>query len=189
MAIAFELTDVFTTEERTALKGVLSARTDAELEAAVTNLSKASLREFADAILGLYPGRLGSDISERRLLHLIRFHFGNRIPTEIELVQMLRITESNATKLLRDLSAHQPGLADAYAATLQDLFDAKVANVDGATHHVTIVSKHLVEWLKGKATVVAPNLGAITRVRGTNDRHAIPIDTYNAICDSLRIRR
>ncbi|HEY1682139.1 MAG TPA: hypothetical protein VGF98_10920 [Candidatus Tumulicola sp.] len=189
MPISFSLRDILSTAERTALKAAFGVATDAELETTMTNVSKAVLREFSDAVLGLYPARSGPEINERRLLHLIQYHFGMRIPTELQLTQLLRITETNATTLLRNLSARQQAaLQPSYVNTLQIMFDAKVPNVDNVAHHVTIVSKHIVEWLRMRSSVVAPTFGAISKVKGTNDRYAIPLDTYNAICASLGLR-
>jgi hypothetical protein len=90
---------------------------------------------------------------------------------------------------MRNMSVrHAETLATAYEDTLQAIFDTKAANEDGE-HHVTIVSGHLREWLGVECSRVAPTFGSIYKVRGTNDRYAIPIDTYNAICDHLGLRR
>lgn len=190
MPVTFALGDVLEPGEQTTLMSNLDAADVAALETLVTNLSKAVTRELADTILGLYSARTASDMHERRMLYLIRFYFHEKIPTEMAISQLLGMPESAATAILRNLSArHRMTLAGAYRDTLQIIFDAKIASAnDEGAHHVTIVSKHLIEWLKAESSRVAPTFGPIARVRGTNDRYSIPIDTYNALCQALGVR-
>jgi len=118
----------------------------------------------------------------------VTHYFGGRIPTELDLVTLLRIQERTATRLLGDMSSRNAdALAQAYKDTLQAIFNAKSANVDGA-HQVTIVSAHMLDWLRVESSRVAANFGQIFKVRGTNDPYGIPIDTYNAICGHLGLR-
>lgn len=64
-----------------------------------------------------------------RLLYLIGHYFDGRIPTELDLVGLLRIQERTATGLLDDTSArNSDALRPAYQATLQAIFDAKVSH-------------------------------------------------------------
>ncbi len=189
MPISFTLNDILSADEQAALKESLGIPSDPELNRAMSKLAKAVSREFADVVLGSYTPRSGADVIERRLLYLIRYYFDGRIPTELQLSQLFRIPDASATTLLRNISARQrPLILPAYKATLQALFDAKAANADRTAHEVTLVSKHMVDWLKGESSRVAPTFGQLYKVRGTNDRYAIPIDTYNALCADLGLQ-
>lgn len=189
MPVSFNVNDILSAAEQATLKTILRTPAAAEFDAAVTRLAKAAMREFADLILGRYALRPSAEVNQVRLFHLVNHYFGGRIPTELELVTLLRIQERTATRLLGDISSRNAdALAPAYNETLQATFDAKTPNVDGA-HQVTIVSAHMLDWLRVESSRVAANYGQIFKVRGTNDRYAIPIDTYNAICDHLGLRR
>jgi hypothetical protein len=189
MPISFNVNDILDATEQATIQRTVGANNAAQLDRAVTKLAKAAMREFADLILGKYALRPAAEVHQVRLLHLIGHYFDGRIPTELDLVGLLRIQERAATRLLDDTSArNSDALRPAYQATLQAIFDAKTPNVDGS-HQVTIVSSHMLAWLRVESSRVAATYGQIFKVRGTNDRYAIPIDTYNAICDDLGLNR
>ena len=189
MPVTFNVGDILSAEEQTTLKTILRARNAADLDAAVTKLAKSAMREFADLILGKYGLRPSAEVNQIRLFHLVKHYFGGRIPTELDLVTLLRVQERAATRLLGDVSSRNAdALAQAYKDTIQAIFDAKTPNLDG-THQVTIISAHMLDWLRVESSRVAASYGQIFKVRGTNDRYGIPIDTYNAICDHLKLTK
>jgi hypothetical protein len=79
MPVTFPLNDILTAQEQTMLRSLLEVRTAAELEAAVTRLSKAAMREFADMILNRYAVRATAEVNEIKLLHLVKHYFGGKI--------------------------------------------------------------------------------------------------------------
>lgn len=189
MPISFNVNEILDADEQVAMRRALGASNAAQLDRAITKLAKAAMREFADLILGKYVLRPAAEVHQVRLFHLIQHYFDGRIPTELDLVALLRIQERAATRLLDDTSSRNgDALRPAYQATLQAIFNAKTPNVDGA-HQVTIVSSHMLAWLRVESSRVAAAYGQIYKVRGTNDRYAIPVDTYNAICDHLGLQR
>jgi hypothetical protein len=93
--------DFFSGSEKEKLKELFEITKEQDFRKAINGVALAGLEEYRDMFLGDGMPMRADDIKQYRLLYLIKHHFENRIPNELEVSIMFQIPESRSRNLLR----------------------------------------------------------------------------------------
>lgn len=164
------------------LKNLLGCSSSEKLDEALRRISRASIEEYLEMLLGKQLPTRATEIRERRLYHLLRFYFKNRIPDETEVSAMFQLTETQSRTLLRNvLTKFKYDLQGALLETIQEiLLSAKLLEKDG-DYQVLIRSENILEELRRTVSTIAPELRQIRKKRSSAGTYLIPEDTYDRL--------
>lgn len=181
MDVNLNLDEIIGEEEKRVLRSVLECGTDQELQEALTKIGKAALYEYLDMILGRQLPTRADEMRERRLFHLLKHYFIGRIPTEAEVSSLFQLTDSDSRRLVRNVRTKfrfelEEEIINITRAILRR---GRAHNGD---YRVVITSNNILEELKQKVSVIAPELNQIHKVANSTCVYNIPEDTFLRLC-------
>lgn len=182
MKISIDLDKLINNEEKDILKEILSCDTDKELEKEVSGICKAAVYEYLEMILGKQLPTRANEIKERRLFHLLKYHFIGRIPRESEVSSLFQLTGSRSKTLLRNVKTKfRFELKKAIKNTVKTML--KEIKYENEEYHAIILNKNILEEIKQTVESEAPRLNQIRKVSNSASLYKIPIDTLKVLCD------
>lgn len=179
----------FPQEDLDRLRRVLEARDDNEFSQKMSKVAYASLYELTRMLLGENLPTRADDIRQHRLLHLIKFLYGDRLPTETQISTMFQITASQSKTLLRNaISRFKHQLEGIEHQTLVDYLSraTKVrAREDNSPYRVTIQSDNVVECLNQIIEREAPTFDPVKKVTGSSRLFEVSADAMDVLSGVL----
>ncbi len=180
MKIRFEI-DI-TVDEKNVLKRILDCKNNGELSGSLFKIAKAALSEYLEMLLGKQLPTRANEIRERRLYHLIKNYFDNRIPSEAEISSVFQLTESDSRSLLRNVrTKFKYDLESLVQSTIRSTLEQAKNNEQG-NYRLVIQSENILEELRQTVALEGPNLDQIQKVRSSAGVYIIPSDTYVLLC-------
>jgi len=186
MTIKEVLASLVEEKGREKLAQVLRSTDDKDLDERLERIAKAAVSEYVEMFLGRQMPTRANEVKERRLFHLLKCYFQDRLPTEAEILVMFQLTESAATRLLRDVRVK-------YRAD----FEAEIENsirktLESATpyyqdYRVVIRSESILEELKQVVAVEAPELDQVAKVKNSAGVYEIKQDTFKILCSHFKV--
>lgn len=181
MDVNINLDGAISVTEKATLKIILNCDSDEALLDSLSSVGKAAMNEYLEMILGKQLPTRGDEIRERRLYHLLKSYYINRLPNEAEISSMFQLTETGSRSLLRNVRTK-------FRFNLESEINATVCNVlagatrhDDGSYHIITNSENILEEIKRVVDIKAVQLQPITKVKDSNGVHRIPADTYNIL--------
>jgi len=183
MEISIDFNNIITEQETTVLLGVLGCQNEKELQVSLSKICEASICEYLEMILGKQLPTRGDEIRERRLYHLVKHYFINKLPTESEISSMFQLTNTGSRSLLRNVrTKFRFNLEYEINNTVSSILSSARIQRD-ESYNVIIQSDNILEELKRVADIEAIELQPIVKVKNSNGVYNIPPDTYNVLCE------
>jgi hypothetical protein len=119
------------------------------LDEVLSLCGRAALEEYLELFLGRRMFTRMKDQNEWRLLLLVRFLYGNRIPSEGTVSELFQLTPSEARGLIRSLRArYRFDIADALQATAKSTLKRMAYDTSDGAYKVNIPDGTLVEHFR-----------------------------------------
>jgi hypothetical protein len=119
------------------------------LDQVLSLCGRAALEEYLELFLGRRMFTRIKDHNEWRLLLLVRFLYGNRIPSEGTVSELFQLTPSEARGLIRSLRArYRFDIADALQATAENTLKRMAYDKSDGMYKVNIPDGTLVEHFR-----------------------------------------
>lgn len=189
MEIKINLPDTFFSDkEREDLYSILNVKNDDEFAACLEKISIAALTEYKQMMLGIDLPSRADEIRQQRLLHLIKYFYVDRIPTEAEVSMIFQLPETRSRTLIQyTISRFHHLLNDTIQNTLIEL--VKLANkIDGEEdYEIEIQSRFALEELNRIIQRRASTQKKIYSKRDSAGIYIIPGDTMISLKKILGI--
>ena len=180
--------DFFTEEECRRLNVLFGTKTEAEFLNALQKLTCAALNEYKQMFLGVGLPSRADEIQQYRLLQLILYYFGDRLPTEAEVSALFQLTRSRSRNLIRAVMTRFHYQLELHVMeTLRQSVKQAEHIGDPPEYRVVIQSDNVVEELNRIIGSVAPKLDPITRLPSAARTYRISEDTYAELCGHLNV--
>lgn len=164
------------------LKNTLSIENENDME----GILMASFIEYKDMLLGNGLPTRADEIKQHRLLHLIKYHFKGRIPTESEVSKMFQLTESESKSLIKNVRTRfRYQLEEEIFNTLKEAIDRCEEN--GDKYDVIIHSDNVLEELNRILSDINPFLEPIKKARDSARKYIVSSDTYRELRNYFKI--
>lgn len=186
MTIKDVLTNLVDEKGREKLAQILRSTGDPDLDERLQRIAIAAVSEYIEMLLGRQMPTRANEVKERRLFHLLKCYFKDRLPTEAEILVMFQLTESAATRLLRDVRVK-------YRADFEMEIENSIrGTLESATPHdqdyrVVIRSESILEELKQVVAVEAPQLDQVAKVKNSAGVYEIQQDTFKILCEHFKV--
>ncbi len=155
----------------------------------LSRLGKAAILEYKGMFIEKGLPKNADVVLQDRLFFLITYYYQDRIPTEQEVYSIFRLDKSQSKNLLRKtLSQFKPKIANQIRNTLINaLQSAENGSVNRPVQILTISSDIILEELNAIISQKAPALDKISRKKNSAGEVTCSADTYNFLCQELRI--
>lgn len=182
MDLKIDVSTLITAEDMDVLKRVLECDTEEALLEALQKITRAALSEYLEMLLGKQVPNTAEEMKQRRLFHLLKHYFRNRLPSEAEISSMFQITASASRTLLRHTrTKYRFELQEELLNTVRSIL--KSARLINGAYRVAIPSDNILEELKTTVAIQAPQLEQISKVKNSAGVYNIPEDTFDVLCD------
>ena len=180
-----ELNDqMFSNEEKQRLCSLFGITIEDEVgfQTAITKLVGAALTEYKEMLLGKGLPTRADEIRQHRLLHLIKYYYAGRIPTEVEVSSMFQLTDSESRSLIKSVRTRfRYELLNEINFTLKNIVRSANQLRRGESYRVVIQSDNVLEELNQIIEKEAPHSYPISRARGTAKTYEITEDSYQVL--------
>jgi hypothetical protein len=155
-----------TKEERAQLASILGCSVS-KLDDVLARVAQAAAEEYVRMFMGQKVFTRGSDVREHRLLLLIRYVFGDRIPDEQQVSALFQTTSSQSRALIRSvMSKYQYELSSAIRETIGGVIGGAEDAGDGEAL-ITTNNEQLIDQMNRQLAALDGTLPQIERKRGT----------------------
>jgi hypothetical protein len=175
---------LFSPEERVRLCNLFGIRNDDDsgFNNAIAKITHAAIVEYKEMLLGKGLPTRADEIRQHRLLHLIKYYFLGRIPTEVEVSAMFQLTETESRSLIKSVKTRfRYELLQEIRQTLRTVVEAATQRSSGEPYKVVIQSDNVLEELNQIIEKEAPHCYPITKCRSTAKTYEITEDSYQVI--------
>jgi len=160
---------------------------ESKLKEPLTGIVQASSEEYLEMILGKQVATRADDIIKRKIFHLIKKYYKNRLPTEAEIISIFQITETTSRRLLRELRASnrtdlEQEIDNSVRSVLENPLSKKSNDII-----ILIRSENILEEIKQTVSIEAAELDQVQKQKNSACSYGIPIDTYKKLCESYKI--
>lgn len=175
---------LFSQEERVRLCNLFGIENgdNNEFKDAIEQISHAAIVEYKEMLLGKGLPTRADEIRQHRLLHLIKYYFLGRIPTEVEVSAMFQLTETESRSLIKSVKTRfRYELLQEISQTLRCVIESATQRNEGEPYKVVIQSDNVLEELNQIIEKEAPHCYPITKCRSTARTYEITEDSYQVI--------
>jgi hypothetical protein len=179
--------DFLSGDEPQRLRRALSLPQGEDLAVHLERLAITAMQEYKEMLLGSgLPLRI-DEVRQRRLLHLIKFYYRDKIPTEQEVARVFQFTPGQAKVLIRAVLAryrHELG------PTIQEMLAEPIQkadwNEDRDEYRIRISSSWVLDALNEMLTGAPQDLARIRRKPGTSSTYVLAEDSYDFLAPILK---
>jgi len=175
----------FSQEEIDLFEKILSTPPNLGIE--LSKYAKASLKDYSSMVLGQKVFTRGTDMLEFRLLNLIKFSFGGRIPSEKDVSALFQIKVTESRSLIRSIIAkYQYELATAVQGSLKEKME-RDAKINAGTDYRINLDSFFLRDEYNKIIAQNPSLTLLTRDTSTNGTYILTNTAYDHLRAKLGI--
>ena len=147
----------------------------------------AAANESIEIILGKQVNNRADDFLTRKIYHLIKCYYTNRMPTESEIVSMFQVTETTARRLLRDLrAANRNDLENEINESVKAILLQPIEKSEN-NYIFLIRSENILEEIKQTVSIEAAELDQVQKQKNSACSYLIPTDTYRRLCNAYNL--
>lgn len=177
--------EILNESEKNRLIGCLDVSNE-QLDEILQDIIKASFNEYKEMLLGKGLPTRADEIKQHRLLHLIKYYFKGKIPTETQVSLMFQLTESESRSLIKNVKTRfRYQLEKEISNTLQDVVSSWGISDEREYYEVVIESDNIHEELNRIITVRNPSLEPIKKLPSAARKFKISVDTYQLLKEQL----
>jgi hypothetical protein len=177
--------DLLNEGEKNRLIGCLDG-SEEQIGEILQNIIKASFNEYKEMLLGKGLPTRADEIKQHRLLHLIKYYFNGKLPTETQVSLMFQLTESESRSLIKNVKTRfRYQLEKEISHTLQDVVSSWRITDEREYYEVVIESDNIHEELNRIITVRNPSLEPIKKLPSAARKFKITADTYQLLKEQL----
>ncbi|MCH7410684.1 hypothetical protein MM239_14850 [Belliella sp. DSM 111904] len=178
--------DELSASDKNLIKECLGLNTAAELNKALTNLTKAAFMEYMKMLKEKGLPTRADEVQQERLFFLLTHYFQNRLPSENELSSIFQLTQSQSKTLLRNTkSRYRTKISNFIKNTLFVTLNSATQENPGDSYEFVCTSPTTVEELNLIISQKGPTLEPIQKIRGLASKYSCAVDTYNLLKQEL----
>jgi hypothetical protein len=189
MSITISLNDVFDENELKILKSFFGYDETEDIQSIEGNMQKiilASINEYKEMIVGRGIPSRAEDIHQYRLVSLIKYYYGDRLPTEEEVSSMFQLTPTRSRSLIRNVRTRfRYDLEYQIKNTMKNVLLSAKKNEEGSDFRVCIQSDYVLAEVRRLTNKVAPRDESIRKITDSTRVYYIPCDTYQKLFKEL----
>lgn len=178
---------LFSDEDRTRLCTLFNINNnDDDFTKEIEKISHAAIVEYKEMLLGNGLPTRADEIRQRRLLHLIKYYFLDRIPTETEISSMFQLTEAESRTLLKSVKTRfRYELMQKIKDTLKHTVNSAQKVQNSNKYRVIIKSNNILEELNRLIGQLEPLCPPITKQKDTSQNFEMSGDAYDKLVEYL----
>ena len=173
--------------DQTLIKECLGLTTQAQLDIALTKITKASFMEYVKMFKEKGLPTRADEVQQERLFFLLLYYYQVSLPNENELSSIFQLTQSQSKTLLRNTkSRYRTKISGFIKNTLLETINSATQTTVNDPYEFVCTSLTTVEELNLIISQKGPTLEPVKKIRGLSSKYTCAIDTYNLLQQELQ---